>query len=213
MSEEKKPLRMVELILDEENIVEGVQAMGVVTKPAIMTNFVAFKDESGHEFVVPKKTQFAELSADKKILLRPAMIPNLPIIRLDDEGNEYYNYYTSSTVEKAMQLFMKNGRQNSATLEHEVGVSGMTIVESWIVEDEEKDKSRLYGFDVPKGTWMISMKVYDEEILQSFIKTGVLQGFSIEVFFSDSEMIKQKEQVKRAIQNLAKLRATKSSNR
>ena len=179
---------MVELILDEENMIEGVQAMGVVDQPAIQSNFVAFKAE--------EKKMFAAQDKEQKILMGPAMIPNLPIYREDGNG-PYYSYYTEGTVKKAMQLFFKNGRQNSATLNHEVGVGGLTIFESWLVDDPEMDKSKSYGIDVPKGTWMISMKVWDDRLWDEFIKTGILKGFSIEGFFSDSESIKQKEQMRK----------------
>jgi hypothetical protein len=209
MNNPKKPMRMVELIIDEDNLVEGVQAMGVVTKPAIMTNFVTFSEDGEP---LPKKVKFEAMNSEKRILLGPAMIPGLPIYRQDEDGDGYYNYYTAKTVEQSMQLFMKNGRQNSATLEHEVGVSDLTIVESWIVEDETQDKSRIYGFDVPKGTWMISMKVYSEDIWNQFIKSGVLQGFSIEGFFSDSDSQKHKDKLKTAFQAYAKLAATRAKS-
>lgn len=191
-------MRIVELLIDEDEIIEGVQAMGVVTRPAIEKNFVAFKGKD-------KAMQFAEVSGEKKILLGPAMIPNQMIYREDEQG-PYQVYYSAATVRKASQLFFRNGRQNSATLEHEVGVGGMSVVESWIIEDTEKDKSQLYGFDLPPGTWMIAMKVFDDDIWNDFIKTGVLQGFSIEGFFSDDEM-RAKKQIKAAIEALIKLKA------
>ena len=185
---------MIELILDEENLIEGVQAMGVVDDPAIMVNFVAFNGE--------KKVKFEAQDSEKRILLGPAMIPNLPIFRRNEEGESYYNYYTPETVMKASQIFMRNGRQNSATLNHEIGVGGMTIVESWIVEDPEKDKASLYGFNVPKGTWMISMKVWDESLWTDFIKTGILKGFSIEGYFSDDK--KEREMMKQLLRQVTR---------
>lgn len=198
-SEAKPNYRMVELILDEENMIEGVQAMGVVDNPAIMSNFLTFKAKE------KKIQQFAAQDKEERILMGPAMIPNLPIYREDEEG-PYYSYYTKDTVKKAMQLFFRNGRQNSATLNHEVGVGGLTIFESWIVEDVEKDKSANYGFEgIKPGTWMISMKVWDDRLWDEFIKTGVLKGFSIEGFFSDSEMKKQKDQMRKLMGKFSRL--------
>jgi hypothetical protein len=60
----------------------------------------------------------------------------------------------------------------------------MTVVESWLIEDSEKDKSTLYGFNLPKGTWMISMKVDNDEVWQD-VKAGKIKGFSIEGYFAD----------------------------
>lgn len=205
MEEVKSKVRMVELILDEDNFIEGIQAMGVVDFPAIEANFVAFKDHGSH-------IKFAAQDTEQRILLGPAMIPNIPIYREDDEG-PYYNYYTPATVKKAMQIFFRNGRQNSATLNHEVGVGGMTIFESWIVEDSEKDKSALYGMSFPKGTWMISMKVWDERVWEEFIKTGKLRGFSIEGFFSDSESKKMRDVLRFAIKKATRLSYEKTKEK
>jgi hypothetical protein len=60
----------------------------------------------------------------------------------------------------------------------------MTVVESWLIEDSEKDKSKLYGFSLPKGTWMISMKVDNDEVWND-VKEGKIKGFSIEGYFAD----------------------------
>jgi hypothetical protein len=60
----------------------------------------------------------------------------------------------------------------------------MSVVESWLIEDEKMDKSQLYGFNLPKGTWMISMKVDNDEVWQD-VKDGKIKGFSIEGYFAD----------------------------
>jgi hypothetical protein len=59
----------------------------------------------------------------------------------------------------------------------------MSVVESWIVEGAH-DKSMNYGFDFPKGTWVISMKVNNDEIWNK-VKLGEVKGFSIEGYFAD----------------------------
>jgi hypothetical protein len=59
----------------------------------------------------------------------------------------------------------------------------MSVVESWIIEGEN-DKSKNYGFDLPQGTWMISMKVNNDEIWDK-VKLGEVKGFSIEGYFAD----------------------------
>jgi hypothetical protein len=60
----------------------------------------------------------------------------------------------------------------------------MSVVESWIIDDSKSDKSRFYGFDLPKGTWMISMKVNNQEVWAD-VKEGKVKGFSIEGYFAD----------------------------
>ena len=84
-----------------------------------------------------------------------------------------------------MELFFKNGNQSNATFEHMESITGLTMVESWIVEDENMDKSKLYNLNVPLGTWMGTIKVDNESIWNEFIKTGAVKGFSIEGYFAD----------------------------
>ncbi len=94
-------------------------------------------------------------------------------------------YFTKETIRKASELFFQNSNQNESTLEHEVELNGLSVVESWLVEDDEKDKSRIYGLDVPVGTWMVSMKVNNDDIWNNYVKTNKVKGFSIEGFFVD----------------------------
>jgi hypothetical protein len=77
------------------------------------------------------------------------------------------------------------GNQNNSTLEHEAEIHGLSVVESWIIEDADKDKSRLYGLNMPVGTWMVSVKVNNEDVWNNFVKTGAVKGFSIEGYFAD----------------------------
>lgn len=168
-------MEIIELLLDEENDVTGIEAVSIVEAPAIESDFVALNSQ---------EVQLAQVDKEKKILMGAALIPNKPIYR-KQEDKEYYVYFSAETVRKASELFFKNGNQNNATLEHKLAINDLTVVESWIVENKEKDKSSLYGLEVPEGTWMISMKVNNEKIWNDFVKSGVVRGFSIEGYFSD----------------------------
>ena len=46
------------------------------------------------------------------------------------------------------------------------------------------DKSRLYGYNLPRGTWMVSMSIQNDDLWQE-IKAGNLRGLSIEGYFVD----------------------------
>jgi hypothetical protein len=61
-------------------------------------------------------------------------------------------------------------------------LNGVSIIESWIVEDEIKDKQQVFGMQYPKGTWMITMKVEDDSVWQK-VKEGKLRGFSVQGYF------------------------------
>jgi hypothetical protein len=113
-----------------------------------------------------------------------ALIPDKQIYRRNDKTkDEYYIYFSKATIRKASELFLMNANQNNSTLEHSQKLKGMSVVESWIIEGQN-DKSKNYGFDLPQGTWMISMKVNNDEIWDK-VKLGEVKGFSIEGYFAD----------------------------
>jgi len=168
-------MKIVELILDDNEDLTGIEAISIVENPAIEEDFVALKSQ---------ELKLAEVDKEKKILLGALLVPNKPIYRKSGE-EEYYIYFTRDTVRKASQLYLQKGNQNNSTLEHQHTIKGLSLVESWIVEDNEKDKSRLYGLDVPVGTWMGAVKVNNDEIWDEYVKTGKVKGFSIEGYFAD----------------------------
>ena len=168
-------MNIIELVISEEDELNGIDAISLVENPAIEENFIALKNQ---EF------KFANADKEKRILMGAALIPNKPIYRRSGE-DEYYIFFSKETVNKASQLFFQKGNQSNATLEHEKAIKGLTVVESWIIEDEVHDKSRKYGLSMPLGTWMVSMKVEDDSIWNDYVKSGKVKGFSIEGFFAD----------------------------
>jgi len=167
-------MRIVELIIDEKDETSGIDAVSVVESPAIESDFIALKK---HEI------ELKEVDAEKRILMGAALIPNKQIYRKNDKNEEYYIYFSEETVRKASELFFMKSNQNNATLEHKQKLDGMSVVESWITEGKN-DKSTNYGFNFPKGTWVISMKVNNDEIWNK-VKLGEVKGFSIEGYFAD----------------------------
>ena len=168
-------MKTIELYIDEENEFSGIEAISVVENPAIEEDFIALKK---HE------VQLAEVDAEKRILMGPALIPNKQIYRTNGE-EEYNIFFSEDTVKKASELFLSRGKQNNSTLEHQVDLQGLSVVESWIIEDSEMDKSKKYGLSLPKGTWMVSVKVNNDDIWNNYVKEGKVKGFSIEGFFAD----------------------------
>jgi hypothetical protein len=198
---------IIELFIDETDEVSGIEAISVVENPAIESDFIALKNQ---EF------KLAEVDKEKRILMGAALIPNKPIYRQNGE-QEYYIYFSKDTVRKASELFFIKGNQNNTTLEHQLELKGLTAVESWIVESEQ-DKSRMYDLNVPMGTWMVSMKVNNDDVWKQ-VKEGKVKGFSIEGYFADklerpNEPVKQskmsKEEIAEAkIEELRQLFSTK----
>jgi hypothetical protein len=175
-------MRIVELILDDQQMASGIDAISIVEAPAIESNFIALKS---HE------VKFAQVDAEKRILMGPVLIPDKPIFRkqiMNGEMQEFYVYFSKNTVSRASQMFLMKGNQGKATLEHDMALQGICMVESWIKEDMEKDKSAIYGMTDPIGTWMGCLKVTNDEIWNDYVKTGRVKGFSIEGYFADKSM-------------------------
>jgi len=169
-------MKIVELLIDEEQLLSGIEAISIVDQPAIEENFIALSKQ--HE------VKLAQVDEEKRILMGAALVPDKNIYRKDGE-DEYYIYFSKDTVRKASQLFLMRGNQNKSTLEHQAELHGLSVVESWIIEDEIHDKSRKYDMDLPVGTWMVSMKVNNDEVWDKYVKTGLVKGFSIEGYFTD----------------------------
>jgi hypothetical protein len=167
-------MKIVELILDEDSEM-GIEAISVVESPAIEEDFVALKSQ---EF------KLAEVDKERRILMGALLIPNKPIYRRSGD-DEYYIYFSKETVLKASQMYLMQGNQNNSTLEHQYKIQGLSLVESWLVEDKVHDKSVKYGMDLPLGTWVGSVKVNNDKIWNEFVKTGKVKGFSIEGYFAD----------------------------
>ena len=167
---------IIELVIDENEELSGIEAISVVSAPAIEENFLALKNE--------EQIRLAEVSKEKRILMGGALIPDRPIYRKNGD-HEFYIYFSKDTVAKASQMFLQAGNQGQATMEHATEkLEGMTVVESWIIEDEVHDKSRKYGLDMPVGTWMVSMKCDNDEVWAK-VKEQKIRGFSIEGYFAD----------------------------
>ena len=167
-------MKMIELILDDDEAI-GVNAISVVANGAIESDFIALNNQ---------EIKLAEISKEKRLLMGALLIPKKPIYRRNGE-DEYYVFFSADTVLKASQMYLQNGNQSNSTLEHDAQLKDLTLVESWIVEDKAKDKTALYGLDVPVGTWMGSVKVENDEVWNDYILTKKCKGFSIEGYFAD----------------------------
>ena len=169
-------MKVIELIIDEDKELTGIDAISLVESPAIEENFIALNNQ--------KKVEFAEVNKEKRIIMGALLVPEKQIYRRDESG-EYMIWFSKDTIRKCMEMFFQKHNQSNATFEHLEKISGLTMVESWIVEDTDKDKSSLYNLNVPVGTWVGSIKVENDKIWNDFVKTGAVKGFSIEGYFAD----------------------------
>ena len=140
--------------------------------------------------------QLAQIDEEQRTLVAPALVPDFKIVGFDaGTDTEYDVYFSKETVKLASELYMKSQRNLNHTLEHAEPVEGVSVVESWIVQDPKMDKANLYGFnDLNEGTWMVRAKRWTIRRVWEKIKSGEAKGLSIEGWFKDEivEMSKQK---------------------
>jgi len=179
--------KVIELVIDEEQENFAVDALSLVKFPAIESDFIFLRKDNRY-------LSFAQVDEEQRTLIGPALIPNKNIPRYDEATKEEYEvYFSEETVKRAAELFLEQKNTDSHTFEHGSAVDQVHVVESWLVHDENMDKSKSYGLSVPKGTWMVRVKVDNDEVWES-VKAGEVRGFSIEGYFVDKvvEMNRQK---------------------
>ena len=158
-----------------EDDTDEVFAISLVENPAIESDFVYFDKE---------QILFASVDIEQRMLIGPILIPDKKILRVDGEGQPYHVFFTKDTVKKIAQNYLMKKYTDKATLEHDVKIKNIFLVESWI-KDGKLDKSNNYGLNVPEGTWMGMFKIQDDIIWNDYVKNGKIKGFSIEGIFSN----------------------------
>ena len=169
---------IVELVIDESHESLAIDAVSLVEFPAIESEWIFLSKDTKNNL------SLAKVDEHKRLIVGAALIPNKQIYRRDENGKEFYVFFSEATVKRASELYLMNNNQSSATLEHTDTIHDVTTVESWIVEDTKHDKSNIYGLNLPKGSWVLSMKVENTEIWADILAKKV-KGFSIEGFYID----------------------------
>lgn len=164
----------------DENEEFGLQAVSLVDRPAIETDFLKFKDQ---------KITFSK-DESKHILSGPALIADMPIYRRNPiTGEEYYVVFTKETIAKLVERYSKNNMLNSVNLQHD---SDSFITSAILVESYFVDKTRGIApkeFEIADGSWMCSFKITDDALWEQIMTTNEFNGFSVEVVASLEEKL------------------------
>ena len=138
---------------------------------------------------------FSVFNSEQRLVVGAAMIPDKMIIRRNEiTGEIYYVYFTSETIKQLQQKFMRDKLLDATNIEHRRKyLRDVDVVESWIVEDPEKDKQQVFGMNYPKGTWMIIIKVSDDDTWRQ-VKDGKLKGFSVQGYFLEKAKFASQDQ-------------------
>ena len=175
----KRKLRKYMVGMDSETY-----AISLVESPAIEEDFIYMAEQE------PIKIQMS--SDEKHMLYGAVLVPERPIYRISEDGDEYYLEFSKESIEKMAQDFLKEDRQHNFTLDHNDDATEVYVVESWIKEDMYKDKSVALGLSetLPIGTWLIGAKINNVNTWER-IKNGELKGFSVESMISLEDFAKQ----------------------
>lgn len=176
----KRPLVELE-VSDVENPTPAVKATALVDQPAIEEAWLIFGKQQGQ-----KPFEFETVSEERRLVMGPAMIPDIPIFRSDENG-EYDVFFRKPTIEKIIKKWGKAGFHNCFNLMHNSDnpTNGVYLFESIMVDKERGIKTpSVFKKEYNDGTWIITLFVEDDVLWEEYIKTGRLQGFSVEGFFN-----------------------------
>jgi hypothetical protein len=174
-------LQEIEMKITDE-MKYGVFAISLVDKPAIEEDFIKLSVE---------EVQLKVLDEEKRIVVGFALVPEKRIYRRKKD-KEFYIYFTKETIAKTQELFMRKLNLSNFTLDHKKKAQGVSVIESWIVEDPKNDKSNIYNLNAKGGEWVLMSKVYNDDIWKE-IKEGKFKGYSIEGKFDDNDELKQSD--------------------
>ena len=140
------------------------------------------KEEQSQEF------KFS-VEEEQQMVVGPLMIPNKMIYRVDPStGEEYFVYFYSRYCPiRIARKMMREKKLDQVNLEHvqEAVVDGH-MVETWLVDDPELDKQKVYNMNYPTGTWMGMYKVEDPKAWQ-MVKDQEIRRFFYRRFLQKPE--------------------------
>jgi hypothetical protein len=141
---------------------------------------------------------------EKRIVVGPAMVPDLLIYRQKKNGDPYYVTFKADTIRMIAEKYMRNKYIDNNDTEHNgKAADDVYVYESWIKEDEQ-DKSTKYGFgDLPVGTWFVAMKVRNDEVWKR-IKSKELNGFSVSGYFEEIEQFYREQEFLKEVAKILK---------
>lgn len=167
--------------VDELSLDTGMKFISLVDEPAMELDWIALNNE------------VIELAADvdKKLLYGVFIVADKLIYR---KGLDGYVKFTKENIEKLVKKWSKNNFNRNVNLQHTDKMVDAFVREYWIVEDTNMDKINNYIKNVPQGSLVGVIEIEDEKFWKDYIKTGILNGFSIEII--PDNLIKDKVKLK-----------------
>ena len=128
----RKATKIVELVIADDSKELTIDAISLVTSPAIEQDFVFFGKENNN-------LTLAKVDEEKRMLVSPALIPNKQIFRYDpNTDSNYYVYFSKETVRQAGvgedQVTKSEMNRVSSLVVKEVTISGYEIADTKLVQ-------------------------------------------------------------------------------
>lgn len=164
-------LPIFDIVLNDEDIKQGVGMISLVDEPAIGVNWIKLANQDQMHFKVDK---------EKQMLYGPFLIPNMLIYRSDEKNGEYYVRFSRTEIEKIATKFNEDLNNRNINFMHTEETVEAFVAQNWLIESD-RDKSGGLGFDLPEGTWFGGVKIKDLAFWQDKVKTDKVKGFSVEI--------------------------------
>lgn len=177
-----KKLPIFDIVLNEDDIKQGVGMISLVDSPAIGVNWIKLSNQKEMHFKVDKERQ---------MLYGPFLIPNMLIYRSDENNGEYYVRFSKEEIEKIATKFNEDLNNRNINFMHTDETVEAFVAQNWVIESDQ-DKSKSLGFDLPEGTWFGGVKVKDLDFWKDKVKTDEVKGFSVEIL-ADLELSLKKK--------------------
>jgi hypothetical protein len=169
----------------------GVSAIALVDSPAIEEGWMAF---ANHKPNLKKHTiqlgthkgNFKTVNGEQQMLAGALMIPDKKIYRKDiieGKEKEYEVMFTPKTILQIQEKFAISNRNTAINEMHNSEMPVNAVVIQHFIIDSKNGINAPFNQDLPDGTWYGYIKVLDKNKWDTFIKTGIYTGFSVEGFF------------------------------
>ena len=172
-------LPIYELLLDKDD--DGVYCISLVDRPAIEQDFLVFDAQ--------EELQFTKVDEEKHIVYGPAMIPDMLIYRKDQRGREYYVKFSKETIAQIAQKFHKDNCIYNISVGHETDVNDCYVFTSYLI-DRENGLDPVQFRNIADGSWIVGVKVDNDDVWNAIKNTDLLRGFSVEVIATPFKMEK-----------------------
>ena len=166
-------------MLDQDN--DGVYCISLVDKPAIEQDFLVFDAQ--------EELHFTKVDEEKHIVYGPAMIPDMLIYRKDQRGREYYVKFSKETIAQIAQKFHKDNCIYNISVGHEIDVNDCFVFTSYLI-DRENGLDPVQFRNIADGSWIVGVKVDNDNVWNAIKNTDLLRGFSVEVIATPFKMEK-----------------------